>query len=192
MCVCVLRLHSGFLQVFCVFVAGYTEGFYRCFVCVLQFTLRVSTGVLYVCVAGYTQGFYRCSVCQGCTARTTGSQSDPLVSQTELSDCIARTTETKVTPLVSRTELPDCIAWTTETKVTPWCHGLSCQTAFCCCPTASHTGDKQPECSHQRCQPAWGVVGGWQEGDASFKQLPFEIKWENCAALHYLSVFSLC
>ena len=61
-----------------VCVTGYTEGFNRCFVYVLQVTLRVSTGVLYVCVAGYTQGFYRCSVCRGCIARTTGSQSDPL------------------------------------------------------------------------------------------------------------------
>ena len=34
--------------------------------CVLQATLRVSTGVLYVCVAGYTQGFYRCFVCVCC------------------------------------------------------------------------------------------------------------------------------
>ena len=69
---------QGFYRCVCVCVTGYTEGFNRCFVYVLQVTLRVSTGVLYVCVAGYTQGFYRCSVCQGCIARTTGSQSDPL------------------------------------------------------------------------------------------------------------------
>ena len=43
---------TGYIQGFyrCVCVCyGYTQGFYRCFVCLLQVTLRVSTGVLCVC-----------------------------------------------------------------------------------------------------------------------------------------------
>ena len=56
------RLHSGILQMcVCVCVTGYTEGFNRCFVYVLQVTLRVSTGV-FVCVccrlhSGFLQVF---------------------------------------------------------------------------------------------------------------------------------------
>ena len=92
-------------------------------------------------------------------------------------------------PLVSRTELPDCIAWTTETKVTPWCHGLNCQTVCRCCPTASDTGDKQSVCLHQHCQPVWGRgVGGAVL--SSYHQCSFP--GECCAALRYLSVYSLC